>query len=177
MQLQLKSCLIRSFRPDDALPIQRYANNHAIWRNLRDIFPHPYRVADAEAFMALVSAQKPETTFAIASGTEAIGCIGLTLGTDVHRRTAELGYWLGEPFWRRGIMSEAIAAFTRYAFDTFDLLRIYAQPFAGHHASARVLENAGFVREAILRANVVKEGQVLDSLLYAQVRSDRAAAR
>ena len=103
------------------------------------MFPHPYRLEDAEAFLGFVAQQKPETTFAIANASEAIGCIGLTVGSDVHRKTAELGYWLAEPFWGRGIMSEAVAAFVRHAFDDLDLIRIYAEPFASNPASARVL--------------------------------------
>jgi ribosomal-protein-alanine N-acetyltransferase len=170
MHLQLKSCAIRSWTLSDADAVQRYANNRNIWRNLRDIFPHPYRLNDAIAFLNCVVAEKPETTFAIAIPWEAIGCIGLRLGTDVHRKTAELGYWLGEPFWSKGIMSEAVAAFVQYAFGAYDLIRIYAEPFSANRASARVLEKAGFACEACLRANVIKDGRIEDSLLYARLR-------
>jgi RimJ/RimL family protein N-acetyltransferase len=114
--------------------------------------------------------EKPATTFAIAMSSEAIGCIGLQIGRDIHCKTAELGYWLGEPFWGRGIMSEAVAELTRCAFGIFDLERIYAEPFAGNRASARVLEKAGFVCEGRLRASIFKDGKRLDSFLYARVR-------
>jgi ribosomal-protein-alanine N-acetyltransferase len=117
-----------------------------------------------------VKTEKPETTFAIATATEAIGCIGLRLGSDIHRKTAELGYWLGEPFWDQGIMSEGVAGFTRNAFETYDLTRIYAEPFASSRASARVLEKAGFNCEGQLFANVIKDGRIQDSLLYARLR-------
>jgi RimJ/RimL family protein N-acetyltransferase len=94
------------------------------------------------------------------------------MGHDIHCKAAELGYWLGESFWGRGIISEAVTAFTDYAFGTFDLQRIYAEPFAINRASARVLEKAGFVCEGRLRASVFKDGNRLDSFLYARVRED-----
>lgn len=170
IELRLKSCVIRPWALSDAASLQRYADNRKIWLNLRDRFPHPYSMDDAHAFLGLVMNQKPTTIFAIALPSEAIGCIGLQLGSDIYRKTAELGYWLGEPFWGRGIMSEAIAEFTRCAFETFDLARIYAEPFAHNHASARVLEKTGFILEARLRSSVFKDGKLLDSFLYAQVR-------
>jgi RimJ/RimL family protein N-acetyltransferase len=168
--LKLQSCVIRPWILDDAAAIQRYANSRKIWSNLRDLFPHPYSLEDARRFLGFVAKEEPRTTFAIANETEAIGCMGLRLGSDVHRKTAELGYWLGEPFWGRGIMTEAVAEFTRWALKHFDLQRIFAQPFADNTASARVLEKAGFVCEGRMRANVFKDGKVLDSLLYAFVR-------
>ena len=168
--LKLRSSVLRLWTIEDAVAIQRYANNRNIWINLRDMFPHPYSLENAHAFLGFVLKEKPTTTFAIATDAEAIGCIGLRLGDDVHRKTAELGYWLGEPFWGRGIMSEAVQEFTRWAFGAFGLQRIYAQPFADNAGSARVLEKAGFVCEGRLRSNVFKDGKVLDSLLYALVR-------
>jgi len=170
VELKLKSSVIRPLALSDALAVQRYANNRKIWLNLRDLFPHPYSLEDANRFLNHVTSEKPAKTLAIALPTEAIGCIGLQMGRDVHCKTAELGYWLGEPFWGRGIMTEAVAELTRYAFETFDLERIYAQPFANNTASARVLEKAGFVCEGRLRANVFKDGQRLDSFLYARTR-------
>ena len=168
--LNLRTCSIRLLSEEDADALQRYANNRKIWENLRDIFPHPYSLQDAQAFLDFAIKARPEADFAITNETEAIGCIGLRLGNDVHRHTAELGYWLGEPFWSRGIMTEAITAFTPFAFRWFELLRIFAQPFAGNTASARVLEKAGFVCEGRLKANVVKDGKFFVSLMYARVR-------
>lgn len=168
--LELKSCVIRPLSLQDAESIQRYANNRKVWLNLRDIFPHPYALEDAHAFLGFISKEDPKTTFAIAKDSETIGCIGLRLGNDVHRKTAELGYWLGEPYWGRGIMTEAVREFTHWAFETFDLQRTFAEPFAGNAASIRVLEKAGFVCEARMRASVFKDGKVLDSFLYARLR-------
>jgi ribosomal-protein-alanine N-acetyltransferase len=173
--LNLRSCAIRLWSLEDAGAVQRYVNNRKIWLNLRDIVPHPYSLQDAEAFLGFATQANP-TDFAIANETEAIGCIGLRLGNDVHRKTAELGYWLGEPFWGRGIMTEAVTAFTRFAFRAFHLQRIFAEPFEGNTASVRVLQKAGFVCEGRLRANVFKDGKVLDSFLYALVRNDLVKA-
>lgn len=161
--------MIRDWKRDDASSIAKYANNRKIWLNLRDAFPHPYSAADAEAFITRAMQSVPRTFFAIATQTEAIGSIGFALGHDVHRFTAELGYWLGEPFWGKGIMTEAVKAICEYAFQELGLYRISATPYITNPASARVLEKAGFVREGILRSSAVKEGRVLDQLMYALV--------
>ena len=175
MKLALQSgVIIRSWHESDAAAIQRYANNRKIWMNLRDLFPHPYTLENARAFLGHVLGETPATTFAVATPSEAIGCIGLRLGRDVQRKNAELGYWLGEPFWGQGIMSEAVARFTPWAFGMFELQRIYAEPFATNDASARVLAKAGFVCEGRLRASIFKDGQQLDSFLYARVRESVA---
>lgn len=170
MEIKLRSCVIRPWSLDDAAAVQRYADNRKIWLNLRDVFPHPYTLNDAHSFLRQVINEKPTTTFAVATESEAIGSIGLRTGSDVHRKTTELGYWLGEPFWGRGIMSEAVAELTRSAFGMFDLERIYAESFANNVASIRVLEKAGFVCEGRLRASVFKDGKLLDSFMYARVR-------
>ncbi len=170
MHIDLPLCLIRSWAPEDSDPLQRYANNRNIWIKLRDEFPHPYTLEDARAFISRVAQEKPETLYAIAKSSEAVGGIGLRLGSDIHRKTAELGYWLAEPFWGKGIMSQAVQAFTRYAFEMFDLQRIYAEPFESNRSSARVLEKAGFLCEGRMRASIYKDGKVLDSFLYALTR-------
>ena len=172
MHRKLQSSLIRSWTLADAAALQCYANNREIWINLRDVFPHPYSLNDANAFLNHVTQEKPETTFAIATSAEAIGCIGLQLGQDVHCKTAELEYWLSEPFWGRGIMSEAVTEFSRYAFGAFDLQRIYAVPFESNRGSIRVLEKARFICEGRMRASIFKDGKVLDSFLYARTRDE-----
>jgi len=161
---------IRDWCRDDAPSIARYANNRKIWINLRDAFPHPYAPKDAEAFLKRAMQRVPRTFFAIATEAEAIGSIALMPGQDVHRFTAELGYWLGEPFWGKGIMTKAVNAISEYAFEEIGLHRIFAEPYITNPASARVLEKAGFVCEGILKANAVKDGRVLDQLLYARVK-------
>lgn len=167
---------IRHYRPGDATSLVKYANNRAVSVNLRDGFPYPYTRDSARAFLDMVSRQRPVTFFAIATETEAIGGIGIVLGADVHRRTAEMGYWLGEPFWGRGIGTEAVRVFTEFAFERFDLVRVYAQPYARNTGSVRVLEKAGFVAEGLMRANVIKDGVILDQWLFAKVRDGAAGA-
>ena len=170
MEILLSRCRLRPFREGDRASIARYANNRRIWINLRDRFPHPYTPADADAWIRRVALHGPPTQCAIEVAGEAVGGIGITLQEDVHRRSAELGYWLGEPFWGRGIMSEAVPAFTTYAFATCDLCRIYATVFEWNPASARILEKAGYVLGGRLRMSVTKDGRTIDQLLYARVR-------
>lgn len=119
----------------------------------------------------MVGRQNPTTFFAIATQEEAIGGIGISLNQDVHRLTAEMGYWLGEPYWGKGLMTEAVAKFTEYAFECFHLVRIYAEPYASNPNSCRVLEKAGYVLEGRLRSSVIKDGQILDQFLYARIKA------
>jgi ribosomal-protein-alanine N-acetyltransferase len=170
MQLVLKSCTIRPWRLNDAKSLANHANNRKVWLALRDLFPHPYTIEDAHEFLQRAIRERPTTNFCIEVNSSASGGIGVRLGQDVHRHTAELGYWLGETFWGRGIITEAVMAFTDFCFDNFQLRRIYAEPFANNPASARVLEKAGFLFEARLKSNVIKDGKLLDSLLYAKTR-------
>src|SRR6266545_3295276 len=136
MLISLPGFIVRDWRPDDAPSLARHANDRRIWLNMRDAFPHPYTVADAEAFLAFVSDMQPRSYFAIARGDQAIGGIGYTLRSDVERISAEIGYWLGTAFWGRGIMTAALRAVTVYAFrDHPELRRIYAVPYAGSIAS------------------------------------------
>ena len=173
MLLTLKTCTVRSWRPDDAEAIARYANNFKIWINLRDAFPHPYTAQHARDFIRGVRNRTPETTFAIAVGNEAVGSIGFVLHPDVERVSAEIGYWLAEPFWGRGIASDALIALTQYAIDTHHLTRVFAVPFASNPASCRVLEKAGYVLEARLRHSAIKNGVISDQMQYAFIAPDR----
>jgi ribosomal-protein-alanine N-acetyltransferase len=157
---------IRRWRSSDVEALVRHANNPKIARNMSDGFPSPYGDGDARRFLAMVAAQSPTGFFAIATADEAIGGVGVAPGADIYRLTGEVGYWLAEPYWGRGIVAEALAAFTPFAFKRFGLVRLYARPFATNAASARVLEKAGYALEARLRANVVKNGAVLDQLVY-----------
>jgi RimJ/RimL family protein N-acetyltransferase len=171
MQIQVdRHIVIRSWRLEDAERTAQLANNRKVSINLRDTFPYPYTLADAESYLRHVTTAKPETGFAIVNEEGAIGGIGLVLGADVQRKTAELGYWLGEPFWGQGIMSRVVSTFVRWAFDTFDLHRVFADPYSSNPASARVLEKNGFSLEGIKRCSAVKEGVVLNQLLYARTR-------
>ncbi len=161
--------IIRDWQVEDAPSIARYANNRKIWLNLRDLFPHPYNLEDAESFVERVTKVNPKTVFAIATKDEAIGSIGLMPGEDVHRFTAEMGYWLAEPFWGKGIMTEAVRMITEFAIHDLKLKRVFAEPYTINTASARVLEKAGYTYEGVLRSNVFKDGKVLDQFVYSCV--------
>jgi [ribosomal protein S5]-alanine N-acetyltransferase len=174
MERKLGTCVVRSWRETDAHSIAVHANNRRVAINLRDRFPHPYTPAHAHAFIAAVLARAPETNFAIAVENEAVGGIGFTLHDDVERISAEIGYWLGEAFWGRGIMTEALAAVTAYAIREHHLTRVYAIPFDGNAASRRVLEKVGYVCEGRMRRSAIKAGRVIDQLLYAYVTEREA---
>jgi [ribosomal protein S5]-alanine N-acetyltransferase len=167
MHVKLRTCDVRSWRTSDAEPISRHANNHKIWLNLRDAFPHPYTTKDAREWIRSVHQRTPETSFAIAVDDEPIGGIGFVLRQDVERVSAEIGYWLGEFYWGRGIASEALSAVTAYAIEKHHLTRVFAVPFAWNAASCRVLEKAGYVLEARLRHSAIKDGKLTDQLQYA----------
>jgi RimJ/RimL family protein N-acetyltransferase len=167
-------CTLRRWRTSDATALVRHANNLNVARHLRDRFPHPYTWRDAQAFLAGASAEEPQTNCAIEVAGEASGGLGFVPGSDVERYSAEVGYWLGESCWGRGIVTEALVLFTRHAFAELGLLRLFALPLADNVASIRVLEKAGFNAEGILRSSCVKFGQPRDQVIYAIV-NDRWA--
>jgi RimJ/RimL family protein N-acetyltransferase len=169
MELKGERVSIRPWRSDDAPSLARHANNRNVARQLRDRFPHPYTIADARQFIQMASGARPTTMFAMVVDGAAVGGIGFFPGADVERFSAEIGYWLAEPYWGRGITAEAITLISRYAFEMCNMLRLFALPFADNQQSIRVLEKAGYTREAILRASSVKYGQVRDQALYALV--------
>jgi RimJ/RimL family protein N-acetyltransferase len=138
--------------------------------HLRDRFPFPYEMEQAHTFLGWIAKQPSPTVWAIEVNGEAVGGIGIELHADVERVSAEIGYWLGEAMWGRGIATEALKAITAEAFKRFDITRLYALPFADHAASVRVLEKAGYVREGHLRRSAIKDGQVRDQLLFAAYR-------
>jgi RimJ/RimL family protein N-acetyltransferase len=169
MQLEIDHWMIRSWRHEDVASLVKYANNRKISINLRDSFPFPYPVGDAEDWVRCATEHDPETNFAIAGRKEAIGGIGLRLGSDVFRRTAEIGYWLGEPHWGKGIATKAVEAFTEFAFSNFEIERVQAIVYEWNTASARVLEKAGYALEGRLRKSVTKDGMTIDQFVYARV--------
>jgi RimJ/RimL family protein N-acetyltransferase len=174
---KLQHSTIRLFRPSDASSLAACANNRNVWRNLRDLMPHPYAIADAERFIASVLDQPRPTNFAIEVEGAAVGAIGLKLKDDIERVGAEVGYWVGEPFWGLGILSEVVPTFTKWAITEFQLTRVEAIVFEWNPASARVLEKAGFVREGVMRRSALKDGQIIDRILYAYIPSASNAAK
>jgi len=170
MEIPLERCTLRPWRRGDEETLVRGANNRKVWLNLRDAFPHPYTLADAFAWIDRCMEQVPPRGLAIEVGGEACGSIGVFPFEDVHRRSAEIGYWLAEPHWNRGIATEAVAAMTEHAFRELDIVRIQAAVFEWNPASMRVLEKCGYEREGWLRQSVWKDGQLIDSALYAKLR-------
>jgi RimJ/RimL family protein N-acetyltransferase len=161
---------VRDWCLDDVPALARHANNRRVWSNLRDRFPHPYTEREAELWIRHCLRTVPTTDFAIDLAGEAVGGIGVVPQQDVERISAELGYWLAEPHWGQGVMTAAVSAFAPWALDHYRLERLYASVFEFNAPSARVLERAGFVREARMRRAAIKEGRVIDQLLYARVR-------
>jgi [ribosomal protein S5]-alanine N-acetyltransferase len=170
VKLELTTCTVRSWEWRDRETIVRHANNRKVSINLVDRFPYPYSAADARNWLETVIGFEPETNFAIDVAGEAVGGIGFVLQHDVARRSAEIGYWLSEEFWGRGIVTEALIAVTDHAFANYDLCRLYAHVFEWNGASARVLEKAGYQLEGRMRKSVTKDGQTIDQLMYAIIR-------
>ncbi|MCO4293013.1 GNAT family N-acetyltransferase [Solitalea sp. MAHUQ-68] len=171
MQIKLKRSVLRPWQKDDAKSLAENANSKAVWDNVRDYFPHPYTLKDAEEWIAKNEGVDPPTNMAIVVDGYAVGGIGIFLKEDTSRINAEIGYWLGESFWNRNIMSEAVDAFVDYAFDNFNIIRIYAEVFERNQASMKVLEKAGFIHEAILRFSVIKNHEIMDSYVYSILKN------
>jgi [ribosomal protein S5]-alanine N-acetyltransferase len=170
MLLDLGDLKVRSWRKDDLKALLHHANNLKIAANLRDQFPHPYTRHDGIDFLDYARTQEPECSFAIEYGYEAVGGVGFLLGRDIARISAEMGYWLAEGFWGRGFATRTVSAMSDWAFDNYKLTRVFAMAFAHNAASIRVLEKAGFEREGVMRRSAIKNGVVLDQLLFAKVR-------
>ncbi|MEO8523060.1 MAG: GNAT family protein [Acidobacteriota bacterium] len=169
MRLEGQRCTVRAWRMADAEALVRHANNANVASHLRDRFPHPYARANAQAFLKSALSAPHASNLAIEVDGEAAGAIGYVIGTDVERYSAEIGYWLGEALWGRGIATEALTLVAGHVFDRTNLLRLFAVPFADNAASIRVLEKAGFVREGLLRSSSVKFGRPRDQALYARI--------
>lgn len=169
-ELDCGICRLRPLRAEDAPALARHANNAKVAAYLRDRFPHPYSARDAEYFFDHVSGTREECVAAIAVQGETVGTIGLQFRTDIERCSAELGYWIGEQFWGRGIATAAVQGFTAWAMPRFHLTRIYAEVFTANAASAHVLEKSGFVRVGVLRKAAIKRGVHHDYILYDLVR-------
>lgn len=169
--MEAYKCRLRPWQQSDISSLVRYANNPHVAANLTDQFPSPYSEADGMTFIARSLGEDPPRVLAIDVGGEAAGAIGIFPQSDVHRLNAEMGYWLGEPFWGRGIVTDAVRLMVDYAFDNFEIERIFARPFGINQASQRVLEKNGFILEARFNDVLIKNGRLLDELVYAMRRS------
>lgn len=165
---------IRKWKPEDADDLAAALSDPKIMDNLRDGLPFPYTRHDAESYIsAMLAADENEVfAFAVTENGRAIGSIACFRQTNIHCRTAELGYYLAASRWGRGIMTKAVGQVCDHVFSQSDILRIYAEPFARNAASCRVLEKAGFRLEGVLRSNAVKNGKVEDMKMYSRLRED-----
>jgi RimJ/RimL family protein N-acetyltransferase len=168
MEFTLQRSVLRPWRHGDEPSLVRHANNRKIWENVRDHFPFPYTMPDADRWILHASTALHNTVFAIVVDGAAVGSIGLVAKEDVYKCSMELGYWLGEEYWGRGIMTEAIGCITSYGFSSFDIVRIYADVFEWNTASCKILEKNSYTFEARLKKAVIKDGKVGDVLMYAR---------
>lgn len=161
MNLQL-----RKWRDSDLDDMVEHANNYNIAKWLTNQFPYPYNAEDARKYLDLIRDDNPTKVFAIEVDGKTVGSIGIFPQADIHEKSAEIGYWLSEPYWRRGIMSEAIRRIAEYGFETFDIVRIFARPFSTNTGSQKALQKAGFTLEARLKKALYKNGELLDEMIY-----------
>jgi RimJ/RimL family protein N-acetyltransferase len=164
-----RNLVLRTLRTEDAERIARLANNKKVWDNVRDQMPHPYALKDAEYFISLSQKNDPPVTFGIEVDDTLCGVVGLQPQSDVYRKSAEMGYWIGEPYWGRGIATAAVGLIAIYGFEQLGLVRIFAGVFEFNLASMRVLEKNGFLKEGISRKAVIKNGQLYDEHKYGKV--------
>ena len=170
MIIPLSTCTLRNFRFGDENSLQQNADNIAVWQNLRDSFPHPFSLNDAINWISMNNAFQKPLNLAITVDDRVVGGIGILQQTDIYRLNGEIGYWLGEPFWNKGIMSEAVPAMINYTFANFEIIRVYASVFEHNLASMRVLEKAGFHQEAIHQKAIFKNGVLLDEYLFTIIK-------
>lgn len=170
MEIQRPGYQLREWRATDCTSLTHYADNIKIWRNVRDRFPHPYTEEDGRFFIGNIVPQSPGYEFAIVIGGEAVGGIGLVRQSDVERLSAEIGYWIGEPYWNRGIAGDAVGTVCEYAFCETELIRLFASIFEYNTPSMRVLEKNGFRKVGVQRRAAIKEGRIIDLHLYERLK-------
>ncbi len=173
MEIFFEGIVLRPWSIKDASRLAVIANNRKIYDNLRDGLPSPYSLKDARNWLHLILPDNfPPRFFAITIDKQIAGSIGITTKTDIYRKNLEIGYFIAEEYWGRGIATKAIKAATSYAFKEFDIVRIYAEPFADNIGSRKALENAGYTLEATLKRYVIKNNIIKDSCIYSVLRED-----
>lgn len=159
---------LRPWRLDDIDSLVKYANNPHIAQYMTDGFTHPYTIETGMAFIVFANKDTPIHIFAIEVNGEAIGGIGIHLQADIFRKNAEIGYWLAEEYWGNGIISQAILNATDFAFNTYDITRVFARTFESNKASQRVLEKAGYMIEGSYQQTIYKNGAFQNEIVYAK---------
>lgn len=172
MQLSEGDITLRRLRENDAARMARLANNEKISRNLRDGFPHPYTLDDAITFINNCRDQDPVTTFAIEYQGEYVGNIGILPGQDVYRKSAEIGYFIGEPYWNKGIVTTALNLITAYCFRELGLIRLFTGVFEYNTASMHVLEKCGFEKDCVFKKSVFKQEKIWDEVRFSKIHPD-----
>jgi ribosomal-protein-alanine N-acetyltransferase len=170
MEIKAQGFTLREWRTGDVAALQRNADNSKIYDYLLDIFPHPYTMENAVEWVDMMLNQDPLLVFVIDIAGELAGVVGITMRADVYRKAPLIGYWLGEAYWGRGIMTQAVRLVVGYAFANLGITRLQAGIFSTNPASMRVLEKAGFVKEGIARSAIFKNGVVLDEHCYGLVK-------
>ena len=172
MTLSDQNITLRPLKDEDQEQLARIANNKKIWNNVRDYFPHPYSLDDAKGFIEMNQKQDPRQVFGIEYQGVLCGCAGVHVQTDVYHRSGELGYWIGEAYWGKGIATAAVKLLTKYGFEDLDLIRLYAGVFSFNDGSKKVLEKVGYELEAISKNAVFKSGVICDEYRYVKLRTE-----
>ena len=170
LKLKYKYFKLRKWSEADLNSLVKYANNDNVAKWLTNGFPHPYTHEDGKAYLSMIENDNPTKVFAIEMNGEAVGSIGIFPQTDIHEKSAEMGYWLAEEYWGNGIITKVIQEIVDYGFSTFDIVRIFARPFSTNLKSQRVLEKAGFILEAKLKKALSKKGELMDEFIYAKLK-------
>lgn len=171
-RIELGNITLRNWQKKDIKSLARNANNKKIWDNLRDEFPYPYTEMAAKQWIAIANEDSPLTNFAIEYKGNVVGGVGIILKSDVFRKNAEIGYWLGEKYWNKGIATKVVQAMVEYSFQNFNIVRIFAHVFETNVASIRVLEKCKFQREATLQKAVIKNNQLQNCYIYSILKEN-----
>lgn len=167
--MQKYDVLLRPFTYDDAPQLASMANNKNVWDNLRDYIPHPYSESDAIEFIMFCETNNPQSHFAIEYKGVVVGTASLIQQKDVYSKSAEIGYWIGESYWKKGIGTIAVDLLCAYGFETFNVNRMYASVFSYNSASMKVLERNGFEKEGVFKQAVYKNESLHDEVRYGKV--------
>ncbi len=168
----MSDVILRPWKREDAQPLAAIANNRNVWLNVRDTFPHPYTVMDAMQWIHQHAIEKPVQHFCIVYEGKVAGSIGVVLKDDVYRKTIEVGYFIGEPFWNKGIATKAVGLMVEYIRNQFDVVRIFAEVFERNKASMKVLRKNGFYLEGIRKKAVIKDNLIMDDYVWVKIIDD-----
>lgn len=171
IHLPLNTCTVRTLQHGDAESIAHFGNNHKIANKMRNVFPSPYTIDHAHAWINMnLMPENKNWVNAVEVEGKAVGVASVLFKDDIYKHSAEVGYWIGEPFWNKGIITEAVKALTEYTLQNTDLKRLYAEVFDNNKASARVLQKAGFTYECTHKKSIIKNGEIVDSHIYTIIR-------